>query len=238
MKNPIWQAVALCLVLLLSSLGSAVQASSRDPLQVKLPELEVMPDASWYSMGEHMALNGVPMSVKMFSYQGHIEDVEQYYLGLLRSKGHGKLKQTRMQDRVILGYQLGEFQFSVQMQESAGVVKGRTMVTPSPLNFRPSMKTELPIPPRSTVLSKVESLDGGRRAETLTVDSRFDVVYVTDFYGEQLGHDGWQLFSRSGDGKNSAVLSFQRGTELLQLSAKGLQVNNSQKCQFLINWIK
>lgn len=232
------RAVPLLCLLCFVFLGSSWAYGARDPLDVSLPDIEIMPGATWYGMGQRMALNGVPVSVKIFSYRGRIEDVEQYYLDLLRSKGHGKLKQTRMSDRVILAYQLDGFHYSIQMALSKGVVEGKTMVTPSPLEFRTSMKTTLPVPPRSTVLSKVESLDAGRRAETLTMDSRFDVAYVVDFYLDQLGQDKWQLFSRSGDGKNSAVLSFQRGSELLQLTVKGLQGNNSQKCQFLINWVK
>lgn len=213
-------------------------AFARDPLSVELPEVDIIPGATWYRMGERMALNGVPMSVKMFTYAGRIEDVEQYYLSELRAKGHGKLKQTRLREQVILGYQLGEYQYSIQMQVGRGGVEGKAMVTPSPLNFKPSMKTTLPVPPRSQVLSKVESLDAGRRAETLTVNAGFDAGYVADFYMDQLARDGWQLFSRGGNGENSAVLSFQRGAELLQLTAKGLQGNNSRKCQFLINWVK
>jgi hypothetical protein len=224
----------LCVFLFVSSFAQA----SRDPLDVRLPDIEVMPGANWYTLGERMALNGVPMAAKMFTYNGRIQDVEQYYLDWLRTRGHGKLKQTRLQDQVILGYQLGEYQYSIQMRYANGAVEGKAMVTSSPLKFKPSMKTTLPLPPRSSVLSKVESLDAGRRAETLTVDSRFDVTYVMEFYMDQLSQDGWQLFSRSGDAKNSGVLSFQRGSELLQLIVKGLQANNSQKCQFLINWVK
>jgi hypothetical protein len=232
------RAVTFLLLLCITFLANSLAYGARDPLDFSLPEIEIMPGATWQGMGQRMALNGVPMSAKIFSYRGRIEDVEQYYLDLLRSKGHGKLKQTRLGERVILGYQLGEFHYSIQMAQAGGVVEGKAVVTPSPLEFRTSMKTTLPVPPRSTVLSKVESLDAGRRAETLTMDSRFDVSYVVDFYLDQLAQDQWQLFSRSGDGKNSAVLSFQRGSELLQLTVKGLQANNSQKCQFLINWIK
>lgn len=230
---------AVCLLLLIVFLvpGFAF-ALERDPLQVRLPELDVIPGATWFWIGERMALNGVPMSAKMFSYRGNIKEVEQFYRDLLRTKGHGSLKQQKIGERVILGYKLDEYHFSVQLDVQPGQVQGKIVVTPSPLDFKPSMKTTLPVPPRSTVLSKVESLDAGRRAETLTMDSRFDVRYVTGFYEDQLKQDGWQLFSRSGDGNDSAVLSFQRGSELLQLTAKGLQRSNSQKCQFLINWIK
>ncbi len=211
---------------------------SKDPLSVGLPEIEIIPGAEWYWAGQHMALNGVPMAVKMFNYKGRMDDVKKYYEDWLKSQGHGKLNQSSLGQKTVLGYQLREFYFSIQMEESGGIVQGKAVVTPTPLNYRIEKKTTLPLPPRSNVLSRLESLDGGRRAETLTADSRFNLDYVVNFYRDQLTGDGWQLFSQSGDLKSSAVLSFQRGAELLQLTAKGLQHNNSQKVQFLINWIK
>lgn len=229
--------IVLSLFTLLFLSGHAL-ALSRDPLSLELPEVEIIPGADWYWVGQRMALNGVPMSVKMFSYRGRLDDVVQFYLGLLKSKGHGKLTQSKLREQVVLGYQLGEFYYSIQVSSTASGVEGKAVVTPSMLNIQSSTKTELPLPPRSTTFSKVESMDGGRRAETVSAESRMDVGYVVDFYKDQLGYDGWKLFSQSGDLENSAVLSFQRGVELLQLTATGLQVNNSKKCQFLLNWVK
>lgn len=228
---------ALCLSCLLTA--APAYALKRDPLSVDLPEVEMMPGTTWFWVGQHMALNGVPMSVKAFRYKGRMDDITQFYRSELRSMGHGKLRESRLRDRVILGYQLGDHYITVQMDLAAdGVIQGKAVVTPSALNFKSSMETELPLPPRTSVISVVQSLDAGRRSETLSANCAMDVGYVVDFYIEQLVMDGWKLFSRNQRSQDSGVVSFQRGAELLQLTVKGLQANNSQSSQFLINWVK
>lgn len=228
---------AVCLSFLLAAVPA--YSLSRDPLSVDLPEVEMMPGSTWFWVGEHMALNGVPMSVKAFRYQGRIDDVAQFYRSQLRSMGHGKLRESRLRDRVILGYQLGEHYITIQMDMGGGgVIQGKAVVTPSALNFKVSMATDLPLPPKTSVISIVQSLDAGRRSETVSANCEMNAGYVVDFYVEQLNVDGWQVFSRSQRSEDSGVVSFQRGAELLQLTVKGLQGNNSQSSQFLINWVK
>lgn len=226
------------LLLVLWLVSFRVSAFSQDPLSVNLPPLDIMPKAEWYWVGEHMAVNGVPMAIKMFTYRGKSEEVAQYYRSLWKGKGHGKLSERAMGARMILGYELDGFYYTIQYEESGGVVQGKAVVTPTPLNYKSSKKTQLPLPPRAKVYSKVESLDLGKREETVSLEARVDVSYVTDFYKRELGSQGWQLFSSSGDGRNSSVMSFQRGGELLQLTAKALQHNNSQSTQLLIHWLK
>lgn len=216
----------------------SVSAVSRDPLTVNLPEIEIIPRAEWNWVGQHMALNGVPMSIKIFTYRGAFEDVVQFYRSTWKTRGHGKLREDKMGARMIMGYELDGFYYSAQFEQSGSVVTGKGVVTPVPSSFRSSKKSTLPIPPRSTVLSKIESLDLGRREETLSVDSKFDVSYIADFYKDALQRDDWQLVSVGGDERNSAVLNFQRSSELLQLTAKALHHNNSQGTQFLIHWLK
>lgn len=211
---------------------------SKDPLSVALPEVEIMPGAEWYWVGRQMAFNGIPMSVKMFTVRAKSEDLIQFYRSAWKVRGHGKLREDRFGNRVILGFELDGFYFSVQFDEAKGVLQGKAVVTPVPSSYQSSKKSSLPVPPQSTILSKVESIDAGRKEETLSIDTRFDVAYVVDFYKSQLQDDGWMLFSASGDLRNSAVLNFQKGSELLQLTAKALHHNNSQKTQFLIHWIK
>lgn len=225
-----------CLLVLTSA---SVFAFTQDPLSVKLPPLDILPGAKWHWVGEKMALNGVPMSVKMFTYKGKQEDIIRFYESYWRGLGNGKQNKQRLGDRTILGFQLDEFYYSVQFDEvKPGVIQGKAVVTPTPLNIQVSKKTTLPIPPRSKIHSRIESLDFGRREESVAGESNFDVGYVTDFYKKQLTSDRWQLFSSSGDQRNSVVLSFQRDSELLQLTAKALQQSNSQKTQFLIHWLK
>lgn len=230
----------LCAMCLCCLLGAAsAHAISRDPLSVDLPEVEMMPGSSWFWVGQHMALNGVPMSVKAFTYKGRIDDIAQFYRNQLRAMGHGKLRESKLRDRVILGYQLGEHYYTIQMDRgSGGQIQGKVVVTPTALNFKVSLNTELPLPPRTKVISVLQSLDAGRRSETVSASCSMDVGYVVDFYVEQLAIDGWKLFSRGRRTEDSSVISFQRGAELLQLTVKGLQANNSQSSQFLINWAK
>lgn len=211
---------------------------SKDPLSVDLPPIEIMPQAQWYWVGQHMAINEIPMAIKMFTYSGKGEDVAAFYRSLWKGKGHGKLSERAMGQRMILGYELDGFYYTIQYEVSGGVVQGKAVVTPTPLNYKSSKKTQLPLPPRSKVYSKVESLDLGKREETLSLETRFDVSYVVDFYKRELESDGWHLFSSSGDQRKSAVMSFQRGGELLQLTAKALQHSNSHKTQLLIHWLK
>lgn len=219
-------------------LAPPVFAVGKDPLTVNLPFVEIMPGAEWFWVGERMAVNGVPMAVKMFSYRGKGEDVIQYYRSLWKVKGHGKVSERKLGSRTILGYELHGFYYTIQYEESGGMVQGKAVVTPTPLNYKTSKSSQLPVPPRSKVYSKVESLDAGRREETLSLEVRFDVSYVTDFYRRELNAQGWHLFSSAGEPSKSAVMSFQRGGELLQLTAKALQHNNSQRTQLLIHWLK
>lgn len=197
-----------------------------------------MPGASWYWVGRQMALDGVPMSIKVFTYPGKPEDVTQFYLSAWKGKGHGKFRNDSLGRRKILGFELDGFFYSVQFEAQGGQVQGKAVVTPTPTKYRKSRKTALPVPPRSSVASKVESFDVGRKEETLSIESRFDVSYVADFYADQLASDGWLLQSDRGNHIDSATLNFQRGAELLQLTASGLQQGNSKGCQVLIHWLK
>lgn len=232
----LFRCVLILLLLAVSSVASS--AVSKDPLSVDLPDIPMMPRMSWFLLGERMALNGVPIRIKQFSYSGKLDEVAQFYKDHFRTLGHGKLAEKQLGHQSVISYQLESFYYSVQFHQQGGQVLGKATVTPSPLAFKVNLKTQLPVPPRSTVISKVDSLDAGRRAETLTVDSRMDVGYIANYYLEQFQADGWVPFSRSGDMETGAVLSFQRGTELIQLTIKGLQVSNSKRSQFLINWLK
>lgn len=226
----------LILISLLSS--SPTLAASRDPLSVELPELVVLEGAEWFWAGRRMAVNNIPMSIKLFSYPGDAADVKAFYLGVWQLKGHGKLSQKVIGDMVVLAYQLDGFQFSVQYSQKGAVVDGKIVVTPTPLNYQESKDTSLPLPPRSRVSSVVKSLDNGTRSESVTFESSLKVPQVIDFYMIELSDSGWVQYSGSGDGISGAVASFQRGGELLQLNIKGLQGSNSSFSQVLINWVK
>lgn len=212
-------------------------AKARDPLEARLPQLEVMPGAEWYWVGEHMALNNIPMSVRLFSYSGKAEEVEKFYLSRWKVKGHGKTRQQRVGDLTILTYELNGFLYSVQFAEKGGIVEGKLVVSPTPSHYRSHTRSAMPLAPSSKVQSKVETLESGRRSETLTIDSRLPWRQLETYYLDQLHNDDWEKYSYSEQGEGS-VTSFQRRGELLQLTIKGLQGRNSSFSQALIHWLK
>ncbi|MVF12533.1 hypothetical protein FT643_10310 [Ketobacter sp. MCCC 1A13808] len=218
-------------------LSSFANAKSRDPLEVDLPGLEVIPGAQWYWVGQHMALNNIPMSIRMFSYPGEKEKVEKFYLSRWQTKGHGKLSKRNVGDLKILTYELDGFLYSVQFAQKGSVVEGKLAVSPTPLHYTSNVKSILPLAPSSKVASKVESLENGRRTETLTIDSKLPWRQLETYYVNQFTNDDWVMSSRS-ENRVGSVTSFQRGGELLQLTIKGLQGRNSSFSQALLHWLK
>lgn len=235
MNRVVLRFIALVLVLLFSA---HLAAKSRDPLLVELPELEVMPDAQWFWVSKRMARNNIPMTIKMFSYRGEAIEVKNYYTSLWKTKGHGKSRIKTIGDLTVLGYQLDGYLYSVQYSQKGKIVEGKIVVSTTPLTFKYEKKSQIPLPPRSEITNKLESLDEGRRSETLNVSSRLRVPQLVDFYKAEFEREGWKIYSRSGDSINGAVLSFQRGGELLQLTITGLQGRNSKFSEVLIHWIK
>lgn len=227
--------ISLFLILFLAF--SQVYAKARDPLEVKLPVLEVIPGAEWYWVGQHMALNNIPMSVRMFSYPGKREQVEKYYLSKWQTQGHGKIRRQNLGDLQIISYELDRYLYSVQFSQKGAIVEGKLVVSPTPLYYKSSRKSTLPLAPSSKVSSKVESLENGRRSETLSVDSKLPWKQLEAYYVNQLTNQDWVRYSHSENNAGS-VTSFQRGGELLQLTIKGLQGRNSSFSQALIHWLK
>ena len=177
------------------------------------------------------------MSVRLFSYSGEKKELEKYYLSEWKMKGHGKLRQRNVGDLKILSYELDGFLYSVQFSQKGDVVDGKLVVSPTPLNYKSDMNSSLPLAPKSRVANKVETIETGRRSETLTVDSKLPWKQLEAYYLDQLTNDSWVKYSRSENGAGS-VTSFQREGELLQLTIKGLQGRNSSFSQALIHWLK
>lgn len=217
---------------------SNVSAKARDSLQIDLPNLEVIPGASWFWVAQKMARNNVPMTIKMFSYPGSEDKVEKFYTGVWKTKGHGKTNLKKVGNLTIMTFEEGQYAFSVQFAPNSSGVEGKLVVTSTPLTVRANKKTSLPVPPRSSVFNKVESLDGGRRSETVNIQSKLRVAQLVDFYRTEFRRENWKLYGVSGDGVTGSVLSFQRGGELLQLTITGLQGLNSKFAEVLIHWIK
>ncbi|MDX1693507.1 MAG: hypothetical protein R3208_07065 [Ketobacteraceae bacterium] len=212
-------------------------AKKLDPLDMPLPELELIPGASSQWVGRQMAHNGMPMSIRMFSYPGEERDVAKFYRNLFKAKGHGESKERNLGEYRVIGYELRGYIYSVQYRQVGPNVEGKLTVSPVPGRYRHSTSSQLPIPPGCHVLNKVESLDFGKRSETLTVNCEKRLGEVEYFYSTALENDGWlRVTNRKGD--LGSVMDYQRGSETLQVTVKQFTKKNKRLVNILINWVK
>ena len=209
-----------------------------DPLDVDLPEVPAPDGASWYWVSKNMAYNGLPMSVKMFEFAGTADQVKSFYRNYWRMKGHGQTSEKDLGLYTILSQDLRGYYTTVQYRLENGFIKGKIVVTESPDRRRSDKKSKLPVPPGANVASKVESLDDGRRTETLTIESYKRVDFNRRYYENQMDFQGWKLVYQAGDGENSVVQHYQRSSELLQITIKKLTGIDRNRSHVLIHWIK
>jgi hypothetical protein len=213
-------------LMLMFFVGSTTQAAlwHSDPLKAKLPELATIPEADWHWVGQHMALDGVPMSIKAFTYQGSVQYVVDFYRSHWKTLGHGVVHSSiQMGNKQVLGLSLDEYYYSVQTTVADGLINGQIMVTPLLSGVEPSTKTKMPIPNGHEVQSKVESLDQGVRNETLQVESDWGVQKIVGFYKRRLKQSGYQLIQNGQSNHQSSVLIWQDGKEMIQLTAKQMR---------------
>lgn len=212
-------------------------AKGRDPLTFSLPELQVINGAQHQWVGRHMARNGMPMSIRMFTYSGSLEQVKAFYTKLFKGMGNGALTASEVGYYQVIAYELRGIVYSVQFRPYKGGVEGKIVVSPVPSRFRFSVKTEFPLDKRCKTGSKVESLDLGKRSETLTLECRTSPVRLVDFYQSELKRLGWSLVSNRAVTKG-AILDFQKGAELVQINITQFQKSDRRSAQVLIHWLK
>lgn len=229
----LYSAFALCLLQ-----PTPAYSFLSDPLSVDLPDIEVIPGATWHWVGRQMSFNGMPMSVKMFEYAGEQSDVESFYAALWKKKGHGKIESKNYGLNRIMGFEHRGFYVSVQFLQEGFWTKGKIVVSESPGKRRKDLKTEMKTPPGSIVASIVGSLDAGKRAETVTIDSYKSVDFNARFYESQLDYDDWVLIYSNRGSSDSALMHYQRGGEQLQITIQKITGFDKNRSQILIHWIK
>lgn len=227
-----------CLVFVFVFLFSAAgYAKKFDPLDMPLPELEVIPGATSQWVGRQMAHNGMPMSIRMFYYPGTEQDVTKFYRRLFSGKGHGEFQERNLGEYRVIGYELRGYIYSVQYRQAGQQVEGKLTVSPVPGRFRASKRSELPVAPGCNVLNKVESLDYGQRSETLTLTCEKTVDSLEYFYLSAFDGNGWALVTKR-QHESGSVLDFQRAGEILQVTVKQFTNKNKRLVNILINWVR
>ena len=212
-------------------------AKRYDPLDMPLPTLEVIPGAQSQWVGRQMAHNGMPMSVRMFTFPGTEAEVQKYYRTLFKSKGHGESQHRNLGEYRVIGYELRGYIYSVQYRQIGRVVEGKLTVTPAPGRFRNNKKTKMAVAPGCQVLNKVESLDFGKRSETLTLTCQKALNSLEYFYLSHFEREEWSLIRKS-YGSKGVVLDYQRGSSTVQVTLNQFTQKNKRLVNILINWIK
>lgn len=213
-------------------------AGGRDPLSVKLPDLPIIPGASWQWVGKQMAIDGTPMSVKLFEYAGREEDVQRFYVKLWKSSGHGQYKAKNWGRTKLIGHELDGFYASVQYQQEGMFVKGKVVVTEVGGTYRKAAKTTVPKPPSATVISKLDSIDAGKRAETVTFDSNKTVDFNIRYYENQYENRGWSLIFVRDPSPETSIRHFQKDQEVVQVTVKRLKGSAKNRTHIVVHWMK
>ncbi len=228
------------LILFLGLIIGASQSYSKsyDPLTADLPQLPVPPGATWQWVGNQMAMNGIPMSIKTFEYRGTERQLERFYIRLWKSKGHGQYKTKDWGRNKIIGHELDGFYSTVQYRKENGVITGKLVVTEVSDRHRNNRKTKVPKPPASNIINIVESRDAGRRSETVTFDSNKGVDFNTRYYENQYNSSGWGLVFSQNERQRTSVRHFQKGSQLVQVTIKQLSGSNKNKTHIMVHWVK
>ena len=228
--------VALLSTLLLASPQSYGRAL--DPLAVELPDLPIIPGASWHWVGRQMAIDGTPMSVKIFEYAGQEADIEKFYVKLWKFSGHGQYKAKNWGREKLIGHELDGFYASVQYHQEGSLVKGKVVVTEVGGNYRRASKSTIPKPRSAQLINKLDSIDAGKRAETVTFDSNKGVDFNTRYYENQYENKGWSLVLVRDPSEDVSIRHFQQGRELVQVTVKRLPGSDKNRTHIVVHWIK
>lgn len=232
----------LCVVFVLLMCFAVVSYAGTDPLRKELPLLEVMPGASAQWIAKRMALNGLSMSIREFTYSGLGEDVKKFYLNRWKAKGYGTATEQLLGFDTILGFEQRGFYYTVQFYEENGLVRGKLTVSkvPSSSTFK-RQKTDFPLPPGAKLVKKIQFLDHGRRTETLTVEARRSVSSVFGYIDGALVEDGWFLASKPMKKNDKSFefiqVEYARRAEQLQVTLYPQPGKNGRVTEVHINWV-
>ncbi len=211
-------------------------AATDDPLAVELPQLQEMPgmEATWAA--RKMAMNGVPMTIKTFTSPRSGHKVLAYYEREWRAAGMSTTRQA-FGEYDTIGTGDGRNFYSVQVRDVGGLSEGRLTVSRRVSN--PDSDTQFPLPRRTQMVSKIDSIDAGTRAESIVAYAPGGAVENADWFMRELRNEGWAVDPYVAESSaKEKVLAFQRNAELCQLTLMPDQPGQRGKTMLLIHWVK
>lgn len=211
-----------------------------DPLAVRLPVLDAMPNAQTAWVAKQMALNGVPMSIRSFKVNKSAQEVLTHYNRKWKTHSDAHIEPGKHGDFDTLGFAYNGYYHTVQVRNAHEGAEGLLVVSSELKPNQVDRSTDFPLPSNSQVVSKMESLDEGVRAETITVVNRQSASSNMSFFDWTLPSQGWvrQASQEPANLSDAIQLNFQNGRHLSQVT---IQENNSEaqgQTLIMVHWIK
>lgn len=228
------------LLIVLSMAVTAAHAAI-DPLELPLPKIGAIPGVSTAWVAPRMVQNGMPMSIQAFKSSRSIYEVLQNYKRWLSDNGANQAAIFPSEGLNTLGAGLGPFFISIQGKNQATYGSaGFIVVSLAPDSINPKIKTTLPLPDSSKIVTVQRYDDAGKRAESLTLTSPKAVTVVADSLRGNFEDDGWTSLPdyEKANSPESRLLAFQRGSEQLQAVLQRNDREIPAGTLIFITWIK
>jgi hypothetical protein len=175
-------------------------------------------EAQW--VAEHMRLNGLPMSLKIFVSPLGIDEVFTYYESWGRTHGMKDANRSRRDEWQVLGMKSIHHLVSIQARPTSRGVEGTITVSPIPDGVHPDISTRLPHPPSVRVVSVQQYQDGDVASEQISMVSLRSASIEARAFADMLARAGWRL-ARNEPASGSIrgyLIEAQRGPEHLVMT--------------------
>lgn len=213
-------------------------ALAEDPLKasLSLPSLDAPSELGMQWVAPSMALNGLPMSIREFDTRWSSADVLDFFE---REYAGDKAVRRNDDNMESLGWRDGDYYFSVQAQGTANGSIGQLVVSLAPEMGEPDLDTKFPMPPGAQVVTKIDSLDFGQVAETLTLLTTRSPSATLRWYRSQMPRQEWHLIPFQGQvNSKQGQLQFQRGAQHCQVTVSKGGADYGGQTVVLATWIK
>lgn len=205
----------------------------------QLPVLNIMPGMHAEWVARKMIYNGIPMSIRSFSVTSSASTVIHYYASRWKDKGAAIVAHSRTGEFDVIGVGYGRFYDSVQVRDVEGGAEGVLVVTRSLESSAYEFSSKFPLPPETELLTKIESIDAGVRAETLLVKNHQSVNFNAVWMTTTLRRQSWRLQSTESPAVGRRrQLSFQKGSQRCQVTISAQADRADAGAVILVNWVK
>lgn len=179
-------------------------------------------DASWQdipdsivlqNMGDSMAVNGIPMTVRAFNTMLPAEQVLQMVQAAWdRNRDRTSVTRTNLPPWTVLNQTVGNQHRSFQIKASKnGGFEGFVALTSPALAREP--KPLIALPPEVTPVQIVDSVDNGRKSQQITAVSRRSIEATSAALEASLRAAGWARHVMKKDARTVVFAANRSGQE-------------------------